>query len=270
MTTVLPKKQRSPRSSTIVAATPVRQPSRRSFSAIWATMLLAIVAFWLLHLLAAPAPSAEPEATRQTDTNAKIGTEWQPLFDGKTLTGWKVPVFGGDGEVKVEDGQILLGMGGPMTGITVAREVPQWNYELKLEARRLDGIDFFATTTFPVGDDRCSFVTGGWAGTVVGLSCIDYYDASDNITTDFYSFKDKEWYTIRIRVTKAKIECWIGEDKIVDLPIKGKKISIRDEVDLCNPLGITSYQTVGAVRNIKIRRLTDEEVAEVAASVEKK
>jgi hypothetical protein len=263
-----------PSKGSSAAAAAIGRPSRRWTAAIWALAVLAVVACWLLVLLAQPAPAAEPknaDAAPQGECDekeAEIGTKWHSLFDGKTLKGWKVPVFGGDGDVEVEKGQITLGMGGPMTGITVARKMPRWNYELKLEARRVDGIDFFATTTFPVGDDRCSFVTGGWAGTVVGLSCIDYYDASDNITTDFYNFKDKQWYTIRIRVTKAKIECWIDDDKIVDLPIEGKKISIRDEVDLCNPMGITSYQTVGAVRNIKIRRLTEKEVAKIAESVE--
>ena len=29
-----------------------------------------------------------------------------------------------------------------------------------------DGSDFFCTTTFPVGDAFCSFVVGGWSGTV--------------------------------------------------------------------------------------------------------
>ena len=42
---------------------------------------------------------------------------WQSLFDGKTLAGWKVTDFGGEGEVTVEDGQIIMRMGQPLTGM---------------------------------------------------------------------------------------------------------------------------------------------------------
>ena len=43
----------------------------------------------------------------------------QPLFNGKSLDGWKVTDFGGEGEVSVEDGQIIMRMGQPLTGITI-------------------------------------------------------------------------------------------------------------------------------------------------------
>ena len=34
------------------------------------------------------------------------------MFDGKTLAGWKVPEFGGEGVVHVKDGAVILEMGG--------------------------------------------------------------------------------------------------------------------------------------------------------------
>jgi len=180
---------------------------------------------------------------------------WKNLFDGKTLEGWKAPEFGGEGEVSVKDGMILLPMGASMTGITYTGEVPKDNYELAWEAARLDGIDFFATATFPVGKDHCSFVTGGWGGMVVGLSCVDYYDAGDNETTKFHDFKDKQWYKFRVRVTPAKIEVWIDDEQLVDVKREGKTIGIRDEVDLCRPLGISAWCTTGGVRAVRIRKL---------------
>ena len=189
---------------------------------------------------------------------------WKSMFDGKTLKGWKVPVFGGDGEVKVEDGAITLSMGDPMTGITWAGDkLPTDDYEVALEAKRTRGIDFFATTTFPIGKSFASFVTGGWAGTVVGISCVDYYDASDNLTTQFKAFEDKKWYKIRIRVSEPKIECWIDDEKLVDLVRKGRKFDTRIEVDLCKPFGISSYMTEGVLRKIRIRRLKPEEVDQI-------
>ena len=195
---------------------------------------------------------------------------WKSMFDGKTLKGWKVPVFGGDGEVSVKDGTIVLGMGDPMTGITYAGKLPRDNYEVMLEAKRTKGIDFFATTTFPVGKDCVSLVTGGWAGTVVGISCVDFYDASDNLTTQFMAFDDNKWYKIRIRVSEPKIECWIGKEKMVDLVRKGHKFDVRMEVDLSKPFGISSYTTEGVVRNLRIRLLKPDEVAAIKKETKEK
>ena len=203
-------------------------------------------------------PAKKPAKKKKEDPFA-----WKSMFDGKTLKGWEVLKFGGDGEVKVDKGTIVLGMGDPMTGIKFTGKLPRENYEVTLEAKRTDGIDFFATTTFPVGKDCVSFVTGGWAGTVVGISCVDWYDASDNLTTQFKSFEDDQWYKIRLRVSQPKIECWIDDEKMVDLPRKGHKFDVRIEVDLCKPFGITSYMTEGVVRKLRIRQLKPEEVEKI-------
>ncbi len=190
--------------------------------------------------------------------------QWKDLFDGKTLGKWKSIQFGGEGEVVVKDDMIVMPMGASMTGVAYTGELPRDNYEIELEGQRLDGIDFFATTTFPVGKDRCSFVTGGWGGTVIGLSCIDFYDAADNSTSAFFDFKDKTWYRFRIRVSEAKIEVWVNDKRVVNQARKGHKISIRDECDLCKPLGICTWDTTGAVRKIRIRDLTPEEIKTAA------
>src|SRR5262249_39791253 len=104
------------------------------------------------------------------------------LFDGKTLAGWKATVFGGEGKVAVEKGQIILQRGAPLTGITWAGgppELPRMSYEVSLDAMKVDGSDFFCGLTFPVGPDPCSFIVGGWGGGVVGLSSLDGMDASE-------------------------------------------------------------------------------------------
>ena len=142
-----------------------------------------------------------------------------------------------------------------MTGITWTGEVLHNNYELALEAQRLDGSDFFCTTTFPVGNDPCSLVVGGWGGMVVGLSNVDGADASENDTTQTMTFKDKQWYKVRIRVTDAAIEAWIDEKQIVNQPRAEHKFDIRIECELCRPLGICTWDTKGAVRNIRVRPL---------------
>src|SRR5262245_27988595 len=160
--------------------------------------------------------------TAQTDKE-KAG--WKSLFDGKTLASWKSTNFGGEGEVVVKDGAVIMPPGNDMTGITYDKnDFPKMDYEVSLEGKRLQGRDFFCTTTFPVGDDFCSLVVGGWGGSVVGLSSIDNADASENKTNRIITFKNDQWYRFRIRVTKEKIEAWIDADKVVDLETKGKKI----------------------------------------------
>lgn len=181
---------------------------------------------------------------------------WQPLFDGKSLDGWKVVEFGGDGEVKVDDGRILMKMGNSLTGVTYAGDdLPKSNYEIELEAMRVDGIDFFCALTFPVADSHCSFIVGGWAGAVVGLSSIDNKDASENETTQYITFKTGQWYRIRVRVTDENISAWIDDKQVVKQDIKDRKISTRNEVDLSKPLGLSAWQTTSAVRGMKLRKL---------------
>jgi hypothetical protein len=194
---------------------------------------------------------------------------WKDLFDGKTLAGWKTPEFGGEGKVSVKDGAIVMEMGAAMTGVTYTGEVIRNNYELTLEGMRLEGSDFFCTTTFPVGDDPCTLVVGGWGGMVVGLSNVDFYDASENPTTKTATFKEKQWYRVRIRVSDAAIEAWIDDEQLVNQARKGHKFSIRIECELCKPLGISTWSTAGAVRNIRVRALKPEEVRAIAEKQEK-
>ena len=191
-------------------------------------------------------PTAAPGTTATTN--------WQSLFDGKSLAGWKETDFAGRGGVKVESGKMLL-ESGVMTGVTWTNELPRMDYELSLEAMRVEGSDFFCGLTFPVGKDLCSFIAGGWGGGVVGLSSIDNEDAAHNETTQYMNFTNEKWFAIRIRVTKTKIEAWIDSDKVVNLETEGKKISIRAEMELSQPLGIASWSTAAALRNIRIRSL---------------
>jgi hypothetical protein len=213
--------------------------------------------------------SAQPRAAVPhfgTDSQKAAGTEknaWKDLFDGKTLAGWEVPEFGGEGKVEVKDGRIVLGLGSSMTGITRLGEVIRDNYELTLEGMRLDGSDFFCTTTFPVGKGYCSLVVGGWGGGLVGLSSIDGADASENSTTKIMTFKDNQWYAVRIRVSDAAIEAWIDGKQVVDQPREGHKFTTRIECTQCRPLGISTWGTAGAIRSIRVRPLRTEEIREI-------
>lgn len=185
---------------------------------------------------------------------AQTKDEWRSLFDGKTLAGWKSANFGGEGEVLVENGQLILDMGSNMTGVTwIGGDLPRVDYEIRLEAMKVDGNDFFCGLTFPVRDSYCSLIIGGWGGGIVGLSSLDGEDASENETTKIMGFQKGRWYRIRLRVAQEKIEAWIDDASIVNVATAGRRISIRPEVELSKPLGIATWVTKAALRKIEIR-----------------
>lgn len=181
------------------------------------------------------------------------------IFDGKSLAGWKKADFGGQDEVSVDDGKLIIPVGQDMSGLTwdvknppLGLELPKEDYELNLEAMRVDGSDFFCGITFPVGDAPCSLILGGWGGGVVGLSSINGNDASENDTTQFVPFENNHWYKVRLRVTKERISAWLDDKEIIDIERGDKKFSIRSEVELNRPLGFSTWQTKGALRNITL------------------
>jgi hypothetical protein len=182
--------------------------------------------------------------------------EWQSLFDGKSLQGWRETPFTGRGQVRVENGTMVLGAGGPMTGVTWTGSYPRSNYEVRFEGARLKGGDFFASLTFPVQDSFATWVTGGWGGDIVGISSIDGWDASDNETRTYFNFAAGRWYALRLQVTDDRIKAWIDDRPIIDVVITGRSISLRHgEIKLSAPLGFASYNTEGGVRKIEYRLL---------------
>ena len=180
------------------------------------------------------------------------------LFNGKDLGKWEITQYGGEGEVFVtENGELEFGFGAILTGVHWKEEPPRTsNYEIALEAMKLDGTDFFCALTFPVKDSHATFVVGGWGGGVVGISSIDDLDASENETMTIEGFNENVWHRIRVKVTDEKIETWIDDDKKVDLKLEDKKISLRPgDIELSVPIGLASFQTRAKFRNLNWKNL---------------
>ena len=176
------------------------------------------------------------------------------MFDGKTMQGWRETAFTGHGKARVENGTIVLAPGAPMTGVTWSGAFPKSDYEVRFEAARIDGNDFFASLTFPVGDSFCTWVTGGWGGDIVGLSSLDGWDASDNETRTYFDFEKGRWYAFRLQVTAGRIVGWIDGKQIVNVEIAGRAVGLRyGEIQRSAPLGFASYGTTGALRGIGYR-----------------
>jgi hypothetical protein len=192
---------------------------------------------------------------RTNAADAPPPAAWRPLFDGRALGQWKPTPFGGAGEVTAGEGVLRITMGVDLSGVTWQGEFPRQDFEIALDARRADGHDFFCGLTFPVGEDHCSLILGGWGGGVVGLSSIDGEDAANNATTEVISFDNGRWYAVRVQVTPERIRCFLDDEQIVDQPLAGHAISVRDEVIPSQPLGIATYATTAELRNIRWRPL---------------
>ena len=188
--------------------------------------------------------------------------EWVALFDGKTLGRWKITDFSGRGEVKVEGEKIVFEAGNDLTGVNLTGPVARLDYELALEAMLVEGSDFFCGLTIPYGEKCCTLVLGGWGGGTVGLSSINGDDASENETTQFRKFEKGRWYKVRVRATAKKIEAWLDDEQIVDVDTTDKRIAMRaGEIELSEPLGIASFRTAAAFRQIRIRPLSAQAAA---------
>lgn len=209
------------------------------------TMLARVAALGGLMLAVATAAAAQAEGSTI------------PLFDGATLDGWARSDFHPSGDVVVREGAVVLSAGDPLTGITYAGDFPRDEYEVLVEARRLEGSDFFATITFPVGDDYVSLVVGGWGGKVVGLSSLEGDDASQNETTRWISFEDQRWYRIQLRVADGRVSAWLDGERIVDLAYAGRLLAPRVEVLPSRPFGIASWNTTAEIRRIELTPLSD-------------
>ena len=179
------------------------------------------------------------------------------LFNGRDLKGWELKEFGHRQEINFKNGILTLGFGYPLTGIAWKDEslLPKVDYEISFDAKREYGDDFFVCLTFPYKKSYASLILGGWAGAITGISSIDGKDASNNETTRNIDYKNKKWYAIRLRATEQKIQVWLGTTKIIDISTMGKKLSTRSEVSLTQPLGFATFETVGKIKNFKLKRL---------------
>jgi hypothetical protein len=196
---------------------------------------------------------AKPEA-------APASSDRHLLWKGDRFEDWTITDFGSQREVKpLEDGGFEIEAGYPLSGVhSTAFDWPQGNYELEWEFQRVEGNDFPCCLTFPVKDSHCSVVIGGWGGTLVGLSCIDGKDAAHNETAKHLVFENGKWYQARLRVEGNRIRCWIDDKEIISIDVGEQKLSVRNEVQLSQPLGICCFETKARIRKFRLYSLNSQ------------
>ena len=191
---------------------------------------------------------------------AKEKGEWRVLFDGKSKEGWKpVPKegsFARPGDVSLEDGAIVMGPGNPHTGVLWTGPLPKGSYELTYEAMKLAGPYQFGYVAFPVGDGMCALDMGGGARhNIVGLSGVDGKPFTGNLTTRRIGLRHNQWYRVRVRVSGEKIEVWLDDSQIVDLPRAGHTFSAALPGG-ARSFAFFGYKNTCAVRDIRARALS--------------
>jgi hypothetical protein len=180
------------------------------------------------------------------------------LFDGRSLRGWKVFAkgsFAGAGTAHVDAGRLILEPGDPYTGIVSTGDFPTTDYELFLEAMAVGGAHDFCNISFPVAGTHCVLRIGCLDGATIGLDKVDDKEAHENETARRFRHTKGQWYRVRLKVTSDRIEAWIDREKMVDLPTTGRRLSSWVADYGMTPLGLYSWKTKMAIRNIAFRRL---------------
>ena len=182
------------------------------------------------------------------------------LFDGKSMDDWETVDIGGSGSVELDGEQLVINLGESLSGVVYKKsdKLPLTNYEISLEAKRLQGVDFFVGLTFPINDPKThlTLVMGGWGGSVTGISSIDGMDASENNTGTFQRFNDDKWYKVVLRVTPKDIVVTLDGKEVINTDIEGKKLGLRPgPMESYVGLSLTTFQTTAAIRNMKLTPL---------------
>jgi hypothetical protein len=180
------------------------------------------------------------------------------LFDGSSLDLWAVTDYAGHGEVSLDgNGSVVLEFGIALTGIHwIGEKLPRCNYEISWSAKKVSGTDFFGSLTFPYLNEHATLVLGGWGGALVGISCLDGFDASENQTATAHLFNTNQWYRCVLRVTEAHFKFWVDQEKLIDCDIQGSTISMRTgEIELSKPLGFSTFDTTGLIKDVRLSSL---------------
>jgi len=175
--------------------------------------------------------------------------------DWQSIENWKPTAFPRQVMPAITKHGITLPPGAPMSGVTAPAFAPRVNYEIRFEASRTKGNDFFASLTFPYLDSHATWVNGGWGGDIVGISSIDNWDASENETRSYFNFENDRFYRFRLQVTTTHIKAWIDDKPIVNLAVNSRTISLRRGMDPTTPLSLFSYNTAAQLRKIEYRLL---------------
>lgn len=230
---------------------------------------------FLLVVLSLPTASCQPSAAAaKPEAQAWVVADWSEWKLQETAPEGKLAVVpevketepvavagrAPLGEEAKKAGVLLLGPGEPFSIVKYEGRQPLHvdNYEVRWEAMRLEGSDFFAALTFPVGSaEKCAtFVTGGWGGWVIGVSSLNDLFANENETTGSVEFQQGRWYEFTLQVNKKSLRALVDGKEKFHVTLNGRTIGMHpSDIRKSMPFGFATYSTKGAIRNVRIRPL---------------
>jgi len=188
----------------------------------------------------APAPKLDP------------ATGWTDLFDGKSLTGWRVADTPGHGEVAVQDGILLLAEGTGNTGIAWDGEFPKDDYEVEVAMTRRTGVESM-DITLPVGGHFPRVMAGGSHNTVLGFVAGSRKKGKEVDR----AFANGQWYVLRVRVARGGVRVWVDGELALDCSTDGGTGDGGANFAPLRPFGLSSYKAASSIRSVRMRRVGD-------------
>lgn len=176
------------------------------------------------------------------------------------MTEWAMADFSGSAGIHVLNDILIIETGNDMSGVLWQGDVPKMDYEITLDAMRLSGNDFFCGLTAPWGESSFSLIVGGWGGTCIGISSLDWLDAYNNETARFRSLESHRWYPVKLRATGGRIQAWVDKEQLVDVEVGDRDVDIRWEMAPVQPLGIATWRTTGAFRKFRLTPLSPQKL----------
>ncbi|MEU2797944.1 ThuA domain-containing protein [Streptomyces sp. NPDC007117] len=192
-------------------------------------------------------------ATGQVKAECKPDTDYRPIFNGKTLQGWKQA---GPGRFSVSDGA-LHSEGG--MGLLTYQAKELTSYSLKLDWKVAGDDNSGVFVGYPESDDPWSAVDNGYE------IQIDATDTADRTTGAVYTFKSAnikardrvlrppgQWNSYEIKVQGERLRVFLNGVKINDFTNTDPARSLKD--------GYIGLQNHGAddqvsFRNIQLKEL---------------
>lgn len=174
------------------------------------------------------------------------------------LRGWLIADrfdFVDRGEITFQDGTLAIGRGRPATGLSYRGPQPAAYYQMKWEARRTAGSDFFCGMTFPIQGSHATLIVGGWGGGVIGISNVDNMSAVENPTTEYREFELNRWYRFELEVNKTAVLFSIDGERVIDMDHNEQKYSVWWEQEQMAPIGIATWDTASEIRQLTLTDL---------------
>ncbi|MFC0845190.1 ThuA domain-containing protein [Streptomyces noboritoensis] len=192
-------------------------------------------------------------ASGQVEADCTPSTGYRPLFNGRTLEGWKQA---GPGTFDVVDGE-LRSQGG--MGLLWYQAEQLGSYSLKLDWKLTGDDNSGVFVGFPESDDPWSAVNNGYEVQ------IDATDAPDRTTGAIYSFKSADlrardralrppgqWNSYELRVQGERLQVFLNGVKINDFTNTDPARSLKDGY-----IGLQNHGSADHVsfRNIQVKKL---------------